>query len=272
MSVETSTPKARAFVDALLDSASLKGVDYSLTSRELRAIVSGEDIGAERDHHEHEKCYLAARALLYLGQGQERQGADKARATYKRIVRDFGNQTEMVAVAQQRLLALGRPRSSGTLAKRLLCAGCGDAEADFSSDGRWMAITDWNSGDLAVRDISTGQVKRLMVRTGTGRDSDSYVETPILSPDLRQIVYLWDTGERSAHVQLRVAPNETAAKARVLMDNKENVWYTPTAWSPDGKSIVVIVAKTTTIPINSRVWQYRTAQSQSVGWRFKGGA
>jgi len=27
------------------------------------------------------------------------------------------------------------------------------------------------------------------------------------------------------------------------MDNKENVWYTPTAWSPDGKSIVVIVAK-----------------------------
>lgn len=44
VSVETSTPKARAFVDALLGSASLKGVDYSLTSRELRAIVSGEDI------------------------------------------------------------------------------------------------------------------------------------------------------------------------------------------------------------------------------------
>jgi hypothetical protein len=44
VSVETSTPKARAFVDALLGSASLKGVDYSVTSRELRAIVSGEDI------------------------------------------------------------------------------------------------------------------------------------------------------------------------------------------------------------------------------------
>jgi hypothetical protein len=44
VSVETSTPRARAFVDALLGSASLEGVDYSLTSRELRAIVSGEDI------------------------------------------------------------------------------------------------------------------------------------------------------------------------------------------------------------------------------------
>ncbi len=44
VSVETSTPKARDFVDALLGAASLRGVDYSLTSRELRAIVSGEDL------------------------------------------------------------------------------------------------------------------------------------------------------------------------------------------------------------------------------------
>jgi len=44
VSVETSTPKARAFVEAFLGSADLCGVDYSLTSRELRAIVSAEDI------------------------------------------------------------------------------------------------------------------------------------------------------------------------------------------------------------------------------------
>ena len=44
VSVETSTPRARAFVDALLASPDLRSVDYSLTSRELRAIVSGEDI------------------------------------------------------------------------------------------------------------------------------------------------------------------------------------------------------------------------------------
>ncbi|MDP9112518.1 MAG: DUF389 domain-containing protein [Acidobacteriota bacterium] len=44
ISVETSTPKARAFVEAFLRSAGLRGVDYSLTSRELRAIVNGDDI------------------------------------------------------------------------------------------------------------------------------------------------------------------------------------------------------------------------------------
>lgn len=44
ISVETSTPKARAFTEALLGSADMRGVDYSVTSRELRAIVSGEDV------------------------------------------------------------------------------------------------------------------------------------------------------------------------------------------------------------------------------------
>lgn len=41
VSVETSTPRARHFVEALLASNSLAGTDYSLTSRELRAIVDG---------------------------------------------------------------------------------------------------------------------------------------------------------------------------------------------------------------------------------------
>jgi hypothetical protein len=44
ISVETSTPKARAFVEAFLSSADLGRADYSLTSRELRAIVNSEDL------------------------------------------------------------------------------------------------------------------------------------------------------------------------------------------------------------------------------------
>ena len=42
MSADTSTPKARAFVDALLNSPAFSGVDYTVTSREVRSIVSGE--------------------------------------------------------------------------------------------------------------------------------------------------------------------------------------------------------------------------------------
>jgi len=46
VSVETSTPKARAFVEALLGSSDIRGADCSITSRELRAIVNGEDVAA----------------------------------------------------------------------------------------------------------------------------------------------------------------------------------------------------------------------------------
>lgn len=44
VSVETSTPKARLFIEALLASSALAAADYSLTSRELRAIIDRSDL------------------------------------------------------------------------------------------------------------------------------------------------------------------------------------------------------------------------------------
>jgi hypothetical protein len=44
VSVETSTPKARAFVEAVLSSPTLAASDISLTSRELRAIINDGEV------------------------------------------------------------------------------------------------------------------------------------------------------------------------------------------------------------------------------------
>ncbi len=44
VSIETSTPNARAFVDLLLNAEPLKRSSYSMTSRELRAIVSNNAV------------------------------------------------------------------------------------------------------------------------------------------------------------------------------------------------------------------------------------
>jgi hypothetical protein len=44
VSVETSTPNARLFVEALLSSPVFSAAEYSLTSRELRAIVDRTDL------------------------------------------------------------------------------------------------------------------------------------------------------------------------------------------------------------------------------------
>jgi len=135
-------------------------------------------------------------------------------------------------------------RGSGTLAKRLLCAECVfNSEADFSSDGRLMVFTDWDSGDLATRDMSTGQVKRLMAKAGTFKDSGAFGEGPRLSPDLRQVVYFWEVGNKEDDEQLRVMQNEPGGKSRVLISRPGgDPSYEPAAWFPDGKSVLVVQA------------------------------
>jgi Tol biopolymer transport system component len=141
-----------------------------------------------------------------------------------------------------RPLSAQQVRGSGTLAKRLLCTGCGDYEADFSPDGHLMVFGDSTSCDLAIRDMSTGRVKRLMAKPGTLHDS-GLAEEPVFSPDLRQIVYTWGPGSPPVdHIwQLRVMPNEPGAKPRVLVENPEYTFIFATAWFPDGKSVLVTV-------------------------------
>jgi Tol biopolymer transport system component len=176
---------------------------------------------------------VAARALLYLGEAQERQSAEKARATYERIVKEFGNQTETAAAAQKRLAALGGAPSSAALAKRLLCADC---SGDFSPDGRLMVSTDLKSASITIRDMSSGKVTPLMKFT----DAEEPVLPPLLSPDLRQMVYMTMNVPRS---QLRVIPNAVGGKSRILLDNPEYQFCVPTAWFPDGKSVLVVLGK-----------------------------
>ena len=127
---------------------------------------------------------VAARALLHIGECYEKLGQSEAHTAYERILRDYADQSAPANEARVRLTALGgnRNASSGAVAKRLVCEDCGDSEAQFSPDGHLMAFTDWDSGDIAIRDMSTGKVTRLLAKTGTFRDSDAYGEAPRLSP------------------------------------------------------------------------------------------
>lgn len=65
---------------------------------------------------------VAATALLHLGQCYEKLGQADARKTYERLLRDFGDQAEIVKQARERLSAMGMPPAStrGTTALRQL--------------------------------------------------------------------------------------------------------------------------------------------------------
>jgi Tol biopolymer transport system component len=182
---------------------------------------------------------VAARALLYLGRAQERQGAERARATYERIARDFGDQREVVTEARRRLTVLNESstiRSAGLTTRRIQVGGDIDDLGCLSTDGRFMAITHWATGDLGIRDMSSGQIRRLNLKT-SWNDSDDFAQGPVFSPDQRQIAYAWYS-DKDRFYQMHLISTETGGKPRILVSNPELEYFQPAGWSRDSKAIL----------------------------------
>lgn len=136
-----------------------------------------------------------------------------------------------------RMLALTALVASAAPVPRTVLSGAEvDDKAFITPDGRLMAMTDWSSGDIAIRDMSTGHITRLMAKPG-GWESDGFADTIVLSPDLRQVAYVWHEGSNPGH--LRIMHNQPGAKSRALVRNSEFPYVLPAGWSPDGKFVLV---------------------------------
>ena len=169
--------------------------------------------------------------------------------------------------------------AQGGAAKRLVCNNnCGDAS--LSADGRFLVYTDWSTGDLAIRDLASGQVKRMLAKPGGTNENDDYTWFGVFSPDHRQVAYLWSfdggRGHDSDH-QVRVIANEPGAKPRTLLASSPQFdWFHVARWAPDGKSILVVAERTldgtwelawvsandgTVKPLKSLQWRYGQPKS-----------
>ena len=188
---------------------------------------------------------VAAKALVRMGQCYEKLGNAEAMKAYERVVHEFSDQKEMVAAARARLAALaggaGAPGSS-TLTMRRIWAGV-DVSGKVSPDGRYVSFTDWETGDVAIRDLATDEIRRLTndgnfggKRPGEG----AYAEYLVPSPDSRSVAYAWN----GATYDLRVVGLD-GSKPRVLRISGEGiVRQFPLAWPPDSRHLLVEVVKT----------------------------
>lgn len=144
-----------------------------------------------------------------------------------------------------------------------------DHEARPSPDGRYLSFTDWNTGDLVVRDLTTGSYTNVTHTGGWG--SGAFASSSIISPDGNSVAYGW-YAEKSGHWELRIAQLKAAdsGKVRTAYLAEDVDQGRAHAWSPDGAEVIVTLSRgrqTTAIAaISSKDGAARILRT--VDWRY----
>ncbi len=182
---------------------------------------------------------VAAQALLKMGQCQEKLGQADARKSYERIVRDYAGAGQYTAAAKARLAALGSGGAAEPAA-RLVWDNAVDLWGTVSADGRYLSFVDWSTGDLAIRDLQTGENRRLTDKGGYDKALGE-AEANTISPDGKRVAFgwdRWDPAKTEGSYELRVIGTDGKGE-KVLHRTKG--YLEPQGWSPDGKWIAVAV-------------------------------
>lgn len=186
---------------------------------------------------------LVARALIQLGGAYERMGNSDARAAYERVIRDYPEQSTEATLARARLAALSPgtrsvARTEPTV-RRVWAGPDVDVLGAPTQDGRLLTFVDWSTGDLAVRDLVTGENRRLTDK-GPWTKSVAFALSSVPSPDGKHVAYCWFTEKQE--VELRVVGMD-GRNSRVLFTVSRLDYVQPWGWSPDGKQILTHVSR-----------------------------
>lgn len=182
---------------------------------------------------------IAARSLLHIGECMEKQGNAEARRAYEQLLRDYPDQRDAVEQAKAHVAALvsaAAPAIAGMTSRQVWVTSEDTDEGSVSPDGRMLVFPDWSTGDLAFRDLSTGEVRRL-THTGGWNQSDEFGGVSRFSHSGRQIAYAWFAG-RGKGYELRVM-NADGSGARTVHTLERPGYVEPLAWSPDDSEIFV---------------------------------
>src|SRR5262245_59048745 len=135
---------------------------------------------------------LAARAHYRTGQCYEKLGQREAAKSYENIVKNFADQSELVAQARARLTALrgGSAALGGETVRKVWSTGTGQGPR-LSRDGRFVTYFDGSTNEIALFDLVTGE-RRNVTNHGTYKIANGVPENPLFSPDGKWIAYEMD--------------------------------------------------------------------------------
>ena len=180
---------------------------------------------------------IAAKALVHMADCYQKLGDSESRKIYEQIMREYSDQKEAAAVAQRKL---GSGASNSEVTTRQMWTGPKvNNYGTVSPDGRFLSFTDFETGDLAIHDLTSGQDRRL-TNKGTWEQSSWQAIQSVISRDGKQVAYDWHDGK--ATFELRLI-DLSSGKSRLLVSNTPGPELIPEDWSPDGKWIAVHVVR-----------------------------
>ena len=159
--------------------------------------------------------------------------------------------------------------STGVGATTRVWSGSPDfVSGDVSRDGRYLSQVNWNSGDLQVVDLQSGEARDL---TGQGY-AGGYAWTSAFSPDGRRLAAAWYLDSVNAH-ELRVFDVGTGTWQVLVRAEADRYYIDPVDWSESGDEILAA------IQVADRTWEIALVSARdgtrrtvkSLGWQTPGG-
>jgi len=124
----------------------------------------------------------------------------------------------------------------GTASRLLLSEEDTTTVRSPSPDGKFLAMTSWDTGDLVLRDVSSAKIRRLTHKSTAWAQQPGGVYAAIFSPDGRRIAYIWANSRTDN--ELRIIGVDGSGERTLYHPSLEN-GASLLDWSPDGNHILI---------------------------------
>jgi len=214
----------------------------------------------------------AAMALIRLGNAHQSLGDLESRSIYDRVVKDYADQKDAVALARARLSG-----SNSSTAMNSVLVWSASTRAlwnvgTVSPDGRYVSsagILPKVTGVLAIHEFATGMDRNITENGAATGKPLGHAGQSAISKDGKRIAYEWCDDKKC---EIQVANLTEPANPQHLYDNPDTTHIVPVDWAPNGESVAVqIERKDGTNQIGLvLVRESRLQVLKSVDWRGAG--
>jgi len=186
---------------------------------------------------------VAAKAQLQVGICYEKLGLKDAEKAFQKVIDNYPEQSEAVIVAKEKLSLLLKAQAviekgdNDFKIEVVWPKPKWDIEGAASPDGKFLSFVDWDTGDLAYREMATGKTHRLTDKSREEKSPECAYESS-WSPDSKQIAYCWEN-DKEEYVDLRVIGIDSKEPRILHRVGYHDSWIEPGDWTPDGKHILI---------------------------------